>query len=89
MTHTNEYWDDFIGVLWTPYEFRDWLKDRNEGLPPMDQRCLHCEVSNIVDGTLNGRDVWWTDMDYVHSLMKKYEGVDRNTIIDGIMEALE
>jgi hypothetical protein len=88
MTHINGYWDDFIGVQWTPEEFKEWNAERNAELPPMDQRSLLCEVSNIVDGTLNGRDIWWTDMDYVHSLMKAYEGVDRNTIIDGIMEEL-
>lgn len=88
ITHINRYWDDFIGVHWTPEEFKEWNEERNAELPPMDQRSLLCEVSNIVDGTLNGRDIWWTDIDHVHMVMKKYEGIDRDTIIAGIMEEL-
>ena len=84
--HYNGYWDDFIGVHWTPDEFREWNEQMNAEVPPMDRRSLLCVVSNIVDGTLNGRDVWWTDAEYVHDLMHQYEGVDRQTIIDGIME---
>ena len=82
----NGTWDDFIGVQWTPEEFKEWHEQgRTEGRYP--NWTLKDHVKRIVDSVFNDDDWWWIDKEHRGTLRMAYS--DRESVIDEIMRCLE
>lgn len=84
----NGVWDDFIGVHWTPKEFKEWHEQgKSEGNYP--GWTLRDHVERIVDSVFDDDDWWWTDEDYRRFMKDAYKDEDREHIIDTLMESFE
>ena len=80
----NGTWDDFIGVHWTPDEFRVWVSQRN-----IEGGMVHTVreyIEYIVRSVYDDWDFWWDESDYREVLRASYP--DPNEVVEDIMTVL-
>lgn len=72
------YWQDFIGE-WTPAEFGEWVKERNE--ENGTQKAVNEYIRYIVKSVFEGIDYWWTDDGHMANMRRKYADFSIENIV--------